>query len=48
MVRTDKARGRLRRLRLKWWERIVVWIRRKLGLDKQRPSPLKELNVWQI
>ncbi len=30
---------------MKWWERIFVWVREKLGIDRQRPSPLKELNT---
>ena len=42
-----KSRSRPRRLRLNLWERIVMWIRRVLGIDKQRPSPLKEFKVWR-
>ena len=48
MVRNSKAGGRGRGLRLNWLERIFVWIRKRLGLDKQRPSPLKEMKVWRI
>jgi len=47
MVRKRKAGGRLGGLRLRWWERAIAWLRRVLGLDKQRPSPLKEFNVWR-
>lgn len=39
----NKASRSRRRLRLNWWERIFAWIRKVLKLNKQRPSPLKEL-----
>ena len=42
-----KTRSRTGRVRLNLWERIVAWVREKLGLDKQRPSPLKELKIWR-
>lgn len=38
-----ETRSRAGRLRMNLWERIVLWIREKLGLDNQRPRPLKEL-----
>lgn len=47
MVWKRKAGGSLRGLRLSWWERIIVWIRVILGLNKQRPSPLKEMKAWR-
>lgn len=47
MVRKREAGSRLGRLRLNWLERVVVWIRKRLGLNKQRPSPLKEMKIWR-
>ena len=48
MVRKCKAGSSPRRLRLRWWERVIVCIRRRLGLNKQRPSPLKEMKLWRM
>ena len=39
-----KVDSRARRL----WLKFVVWLRKVLGLDKQRPSPLKEMTTWRM
>ena len=48
MERERKAGGRPRGLRLNCWERVAVWVRERLGLNKQRPSPLKEIRVCKL
>lgn len=43
----SEAAGSLGRLWLRLLDRLWVWVRGSIGLNKQRPSPLKEMKVWR-
>lgn len=47
MDRLGETSRSLGRLWVTWWERAIAWLREIFGLNKQRPSPLKELKSWR-